>query len=231
MDRKTKPPRRSSPKRKRRTEEPDDNAREPTQERSRLRFDAILRATDQLLQQSNIENISMYDIAAKASMPAASVHYLFPTVDSIYVKLAERYMQLFAAASAQHRTERKAQTWQDNIRTGLERACKQYNDNRGALELLLGPRLGRVVELQDIRNNDIIAESVLERLSLNYELPRLPRLRLRRILSFGLTITDAFWSRSYMEHGRIDAETLEESIRAQLAYLKLYLPEHLPMAE
>jgi AcrR family transcriptional regulator len=112
-------------KRKQRSANPDNNAREPTQTRSRLRFEAILNATDELLQYSNIENISLYDIAARSRMPAASVHYLFPTVDAVYVKLVERYIEQFAAASAQSRSERRAQTWQENVRSGLERACRQ----------------------------------------------------------------------------------------------------------
>lgn len=214
-----------SPKRKRRSQS-SDSAREPTQERSRLRSIAILDATDRLLKERNIETISMYDIAREARMPAPSVHYLFPTVDSVYVKLAERYMLQFAETSAKHLKETAAKTWQESIRNELERGRRRYNENRGAMELLLGPRLGRKVELQDIRNNDAIAQSILDRLAHNYGLPRLPDLR--RKLSLGITISDAFWSRSYIENGRIDDEAFEESVRAYIAYLRLYLPEHLP---
>ena len=227
--RKAKPSRRRSTKRKRRSENPDNNARNPLQERSRLRYEAILDATNELLQTTNIESISLYDIANKARMPAASVHYLFPTVDAVYVKLAGRYMHIFAQTSEQFRTERRVQTWQENIRSGLERGCKLYNENRGAMELLLGPRLGRVVELEDIRNNDIIAESILNRLQQNYVMPPFPDLQ--RILSLGITIGDSFWSRSYIEFGKIDEGYLEQSVRAVIAYLSLYLPNHLPRVD
>jgi AcrR family transcriptional regulator len=221
-------PRRRSPKRKRRSEV-EDSARVPVQERSRARFEAILDATDRLLQNSNVENISLYDIAREAGMAAASVHYLFPDVDAVYVTLAERYMRDFALLREKHRSDRRSSSWQKYIRDSLQRSCKQYNDNRGKMELLLGPRLGRKVELEDIRNNDTIADIILGTLNRHYRLPALPHLN--RVMSFGITISDAFWSRAYIQHGSIDDDTLEESIRAHIAYLQLYFPESLPSVD
>jgi hypothetical protein len=54
---------------------------------------------------------------------------------------------------------------------------------------------------------------------------------LQRILSLGITIGDSFWSRSYIEFGKIDEGYLEQSVRAVIAYLSLYLPNHLPRVD
>jgi hypothetical protein len=43
-------------------------------------------------------------------------------------------------------------------------------------------------------------------------------------------LIDGLWSAAYVRHGRIDDDTVEESLRLRIAYLRTILPEVLPLA-
>src|SRR5476651_676599 len=52
--------------------------RRPSQQRSRLRFEMLLDAADALLAEHEPTEVGLYDIAAAADVPPASVYHLFP---------------------------------------------------------------------------------------------------------------------------------------------------------
>ena len=78
-------------KRKGRTTVVGQMARAPTQERSQKRVEDILSATRDLLESARIEGISFYDIAKKAGMSPASIHYFFPSMAALRLELMNRY--------------------------------------------------------------------------------------------------------------------------------------------
>ncbi|TXH05950.1 MAG: TetR/AcrR family transcriptional regulator [Nevskiaceae bacterium] len=205
-------------------------ARAPTQERSQRRFGEILEAAQALLESARIEDISFYDIAKKAGMSPASVHYLFPSMAAVRLELNRRNNRDVVAFINELATElakRGEPSWQQWVRSLADGARHLVNGSRAASEILLGPILNREGRLSNVESNIVVARSVVETLRAVFIMPDIPNLELK--FGFGMEVFDAFWSRSYALHGRIDDEAFEESICAVLAYLRTVLPEMLTL--
>lgn len=205
-------------------------ARAPTQERSQRRFSAILDATEALLEKARIEDISFYDIARKAGISPASVHYLFPSMAAVRLELTRRSNSDLLAVLAQVTAEVEAageQSWQHWVRALAERVRRLFNESRPLAEITLGPTLNRETRVSNVETNDLVAKSLLEAMRSVFLVPEIPRLEL--MFSLAGDVFDALWSRSYTLHGQIDDETFEESMRMVLAYLRAVLPETLTL--
>lgn len=81
------------------------SARVPTQERSKKRYQSILDTTIEILQTSNIEDISLHDIGKATGLPPASVHYLFNTVTAIHVELNKVFNEQLTQLLLEHTRE------------------------------------------------------------------------------------------------------------------------------
>jgi len=216
--------------RKGRSEKIEHVARKPVQERSRQRFERILDAMERLLQTSDIENISLYDVAREAGLPPASIHYLFPSIAALQIELGNRLLETSTAdvLDAQKAMARlRNPSWQDWLRAMGRRACDHFNRSRPSSEIVLAPMLHRESKRAAIAMNDRIGVSMLEGLKEVFVVPEVPGLAHR--IALAADIADVLWSRSYIFNGRIDEETFEESIRLQIAYLRTVLPETLPL--
>lgn len=55
------------------------SARKPAQKRSLIRVNALLDAADALLQDREISDIGLYDVANAAKVPPTSAYHFFPT--------------------------------------------------------------------------------------------------------------------------------------------------------
>lgn len=71
---------------------PSTQRRTPRQERSRDRVDAILRAARELIGKRGNDAVSMREIAARASVPIASVYDYFPDKNGILRALMVQYL-------------------------------------------------------------------------------------------------------------------------------------------
>ena len=58
------------------------------------KYDIILDALQQLLDENNIQTISVSDIAQKAGIGKGSIYYYFPSKDAILDALIERSLSL-----------------------------------------------------------------------------------------------------------------------------------------
>jgi len=224
--------RRKASQRKRRTDEPGIQARRPSQKRSLDRFNIVLEATEQLLQTADIEDISFYDIARVAKLPPASVHYLFPTMASVRIELNRLYNARMTDLIRQWGRELSAAgvyRWQDRVRAMTERTRLHFNAHRTICEVLLGPVLHRESRLANSEANDAVAAAALEEMQRVYIMPDVPGLV--EHFTTNCEIIDALWSRSYLRHGTITEDALEESVQVQIACLRLYLPEIIAVRE
>ncbi len=206
------------------------NARAPTQERSQKRFDAILDATQELLEKARIEDISFSDIARKAGISPASVHYLFPNIAAVRVELSRRNNRDLVAqiaGMAAELVESREPSWQQWLRSLAGGARRVFNSSRAVSEITLGPIMSREGRLSNIESNGAVARSFLETLQAVFIVPEIPNLEM--MLSLASEVFDALWSRSYMLQGHIDDETFEESMRVVLAYMRAVLPETLTL--
>lgn len=203
-------------------------ARRPAQKRSADRFDAILAATEELLQTANIEDISFYDIARQADLPPASVHYLFPTMSAVRIEMCRIYNQQafeLIVAEQDKMTQSGMGSWQDRIRYLAEILRGHFNSRRPVCEVLLGPVLNREARLATIDTNNQVGRASLDSLRRGFNVPDIPGLE--QVFAYNAEILDALWSRSYLCNGWIDDECLEDTLRIQIANLRSLLPDML----
>lgn len=226
------PVRQKASHRKGRTAEVRRSPRVPTQERSRRRYQAIIEATEYLLQTANIEDISLYDIGKQAKIAPASVHYLFNTVTAIHIELNKIYNeQLTAIVLEQSKLQaaNKNPSWQDWVRVLMTKGRDALNNNRAMSEIMLGPTLHRQSRLNNLMHNKTFGQASLEVMREAFVMPEIPNLE--RYFMFSTELGEALWSGSYSAKGMVDDETFTESVRATLAYLRCFLPETLALKE
>ena len=126
------------------------NARAPTQERSQKRFDAILDATQELLEKARIEDISFSDIARKAGISPASVHYLFPNIAAVRVELSRRNNRDLVAqiaGMAAELVESREPSWQQWLRSLAGGARRVFNSSRAVFIVPEIPNLEMMLSL------------------------------------------------------------------------------------
>jgi AcrR family transcriptional regulator len=93
--------------------------RKPRQARARVRVEAILEATAELLGELGADTLTTADIAARAGIPIGSVYHYFPSKEAVLAELADRKFRAIDAAVAAHLGEGLAELpW----RRALERA-------------------------------------------------------------------------------------------------------------
>ncbi|TPN81115.1 TetR/AcrR family transcriptional regulator [Mesorhizobium sp. CU2] len=207
-------------------------ARQPSQQRSMDRFEKILDASENLLQTANIEDISFYDIARHAHISPASINYLFPTMAALRIELSKRYLHKSsedAIAAGRNLARRRDLSWQAWLYEVGKHARASFNDHRPMSEACLGPILHRESRRANIAENDRLAQAMVNILMELFILPEIPGLVHK--FAFGIEIVDTLWSRSYVLHGHIDDDAFQESMRMQTAYLRMFLPEVLPVNE
>jgi AcrR family transcriptional regulator len=216
--------------RKARSDQVQHRAHLPTQERSLTRFNAILKAAEELLGSANIEDLSLHDVAEQARISAASVHYFFPTIAALQIELSNIYNRQVTDLVVEVQTrlaDMKTPTWQDWLRLAAEVTGETFNANRHICETLFGAALHRDVRRAIMDANDHVGRSMLENLDKVFVVPEVPDLA--RMFAVLAEVADALWARAYLRSGRIDDATLEETVRIQTAYLRLVLPETMPL--
>lgn len=216
--------------RKQRSGENHRPARPPSQDRSRARHAVILVAAEALLETANIEDLSLSDVALKAEVSKASVHYHFPTIADLQLELGRKFdTDLSAVLSASHlrRHDMRIPTWQEWIRLEAAIARDYFNTHRPACEAMLGPLLHRRNRLAGLQYNTQVGQSKLANLNRIFVVPETPALA--QAFRYHGEIVDVFWSTSYLERGHIDQASFENSVLASTGYLRNFLPDVLPM--
>lgn len=229
---KTEPVRQKASHRKGRTDEVRHEPRVPTQERSRRRYQAIIEATIHLLETANIEDISLYDIAKESKIAPPSVHYLFSTVAAVHVELNRIYNESLTEKIVDVNRSMFASgnpSWQDWVREAMTAGRNLLNANRPMSEIMLGPSLHRKSRATNLATNASFAKTVLEIMQQRFVMPEIPHLE--RCFTFAAEIADALWSGSYSAYATIDDITFNESVRANIAYLRCFLPDTLMLRE
>ena len=205
------------------------NPRAPSRGRGVLRYAALLDATADLLLEEAPDEIGLYQIADRAGVPPASVYHFFPTKEAAYVALASRCSQELLKV---HRTPIKAnliQSWQHLYRIDVRRAMEFYNSNPPYLKIIYGGYGG-----VDAHNVDKVlglsfSTSSYDRLNRIFHMPIIREPEKKFEIRLG--ILDSVWQISVRRHGFITEEYFEESVKAAIAYARLYIPDHLEPRE
>ncbi|MAM75732.1 TetR/AcrR family transcriptional regulator [Tistrella mobilis] len=198
----------------------------PRQRRGRLRFESILDAAESVLQQRGTTEISLPEVAAAAGVPPASLYHYFPNTRVLLFELARRYMEKFEVLAEEEVDHDRLEAWTDLFRIHCDRALDFYRSHPVAMRLLLGPESGWQIRSADLSANRQIGEIQYDRLLRHFMVPDSDELA--RALPVSMTIGDAIWALSFARDGDVTPEMAAESLRARIAYLRLYIAENTP---
>ena len=84
--------------------------KQPTQKRSRARYEKILAATSQLMSGRRLEDLTIREIAGAADVPVGTIYQFFGDKDGLFEALAERFKTEVAAFSDNELTVDRART-------------------------------------------------------------------------------------------------------------------------
>ena len=199
--------------------------RKPSRGRGVVRFEALLQATERLLQTHNPDEVGLYQIAEQAGVPPASVYHFFPTKEAAYLALFERFLEGLIEVQRQPLEARQIKSWQDLFRHDALRGMVFYNAHPAALKINYGGYGGVETRSIDILIGEKMAAKGYDRLDAIFHMPVMhdPHSRFR----IRISILDAIWSLSVRKHGRITEEFFEHSMEACIAYTQTFLPTRL----
>lgn len=201
--------------------------RRPAQQRSRVRFEAILDGAERLLDRLPPAAISIHAIAAEVGIAPPSIYHFFPEARLVFSALAERYLKQFEQRVLTSAPE-QFKSWQELQTHQYRSAQSWFNSHPAARQVLLGgPAWSPDIRSRDIDSNYVTADRGIELMALHFVLPEIPGLRDRLVEV--IVINDAIWSLSIHRHGLITDEMEEQARRARIAYSRTFLPEYLPL--
>jgi AcrR family transcriptional regulator len=195
-------------------------ARQPLQQRSRDRFEQVLKAADALLAERGLAGFSIPELAARLGYTRASIYKFFPTPYAVLNELAQRYLKLLEDDLVGFAAELSRQSWIEVGTTVVNRATAFYEAHPVARLLILGGPLTddgyRAQELTIQRLGTLLRQLSQQRGIL---LPREPV----DVATQAVEIGTGCFRQSYFRHGRITDAYRKEAAYAMLAYLSRYV--------
>jgi len=200
--------------------------RKPTQVRGIAKFEKILDAAHTLIAEHRSPDISLYDVAKAAGVATGSVYHFFPSIESVFIALVQRYDELFADLVRDIDPQDSSAGWQDLLVQHTERSREFINSSPPALMLIIGPLRTWQSRLVDTVGDAQISKAMVESYQRHFILPEQPHPE--SILHYTIRMLEAFWELSYQQHGFVTDDISRETNRAMIAYLSLYWPKYLP---
>jgi AcrR family transcriptional regulator len=202
--------------------------REPRQERSRVRVQALLDATKELLSERDFGEIGIYDIAERAKVQPSSAYHFLPTPEAAFLALARQYLLEQRAYVYRPFDHSRIMNWPDLIDLRYSRAVEFFNNNPAYGRLFLS-RNSADIRKADDENVDEVSAISYDWLNQYVVMPYLPNHQVRYMVL--ISIWDGIWTTSYVRHGVITETYAHEGRQAGLAYCRTFLPEVLPLRE
>lgn len=197
-------------------------ARQPQRRPGQVRFRKLLDALDQLLESNQVQDIGLYQIAAQAKVPNASVYHFFPSAEAALLALAEVHHNALLELSSQPLPQRPTR-WQDLFRQKMTAAAHYHNVHPAALRLFLGANISVEIKSADVSQYHRLVDARSRMLNDYFQMPVIPDWE-RRLATY-FAIIDGVFSISYIEHGFIRDDYIADAHLAGVAYLRCYLPE------
>lgn len=197
--------------------------RRPAQKRSQVRVNALLDAADQLLQDRDINDISLYDVARLAKVPPTSAYHFFPTKESVFLALAERYLHTMHEALEAPLDLDAVERWQDLVSIRYYRVVDYFNASLSARKLFIGMAILSDIKKLDFQDMDTLAARAYRSMDRYFEMPyvRDPAFKFNVVFA----VHDGIWAISYAKHGYITPQYAKEGLRVALAYMSTFLPD------
>lgn len=111
-------------------------ARQPTHAKSRQRFQLILDAAEQLVEEAGVSGFSIPELAKRLNFTRASIYHFFPTPVAVLNELEMRYHEESKNQIIDAGVGATGAEWERIIRVGIEQTAEYYNGNAVARMLL-----------------------------------------------------------------------------------------------
>lgn len=197
------------------------------QARGQVRRQRLVTTAIELLDEKDLLEISLSDVAKRSGVPLGSIYYHFKSINALFGKVLVLFRDRLAGEIARPYELSASSEWHDLIALAIDRIVTMSNQHRAYIQVALN-RHAPVEVRYDSGQKDgwefvPIFADILGR---HFQMPEIPGLD-RVLLNF-VDIIDILFVRSVEETGEIDELTRAEAKRAGIAYLRLYLPVHLP---
>jgi len=197
----------------------------PSRADSRARFEKLMEAVGGLLATFGPSEITIQMIADAAKMPSATVYHFFPSAEAALVAQARLYTEEFESLVSQGVPAAERTSWQYAWTRGSQRGRELYTSDVARMRLLLGADVPRDVQMVDSEFNIRLGRIIADQFERETYLAPAPGLA--EAFTNAIEINDTFWRMSFQRAGTITDAYFDEGLRAVIAYLGTYLPEHL----
>lgn len=198
--------------------------RRPRQKRSQERFERILDVAEELLEELEPGNISIYTLAEKADMSPPSIYHFFPDSQHVFGALAERYFQKFSHDLDPVPVDLR-QSWQDLIEFRFAATRRFYNEHIAARKVILGSGSSWSIRTRDFELVEELARAGVAEIAHNFILPFTPGIVDRMMETIALN--DGLWTNFNHRFGHLPDDMEVYARRARIAHMRTYLPEYL----
>lgn len=192
--------------------------------RGEERLDCLIATTDELLDEFELRDVGLKQIAERSGVPVSSIYHYFPSREDAFAMTAHYHLLRFERLWREPLPERPA-TWQGLLGAKILESVRYSNRHVASMRLLFGSHFSDEIRKESADAVTLLAQVREDVLHRYFNVPPIRDLTERLMVS--IACIDGILQMSFSRHGRITDEHTEEAIRATVAYLRCYLPEHL----
>lgn len=197
-----------------------------TQRRGEERRRQLIDAACALLEEHELDEISLEDVARRAGIPVASAYHFYADRNAVFAAAASRFGEAFAELLQRPYPSRSVESWEDVMVAAIRRAVRYYSAHPAARRLLIDGKVPPEIKLADRVHDQSLGallETIVDR---HFRLPQFPDRSM--VFYHAVEIVDLMFLLSMMRWQRITPKMVEHAIAACLAYLRVFLPGKLP---
>lgn len=186
----------------------------------------IHEAMISLARSSNINKLSIYDIASEAHMSSSTIYHYYPNIEALLYKMMQTVFSDFIHVVRDCLDNQKVMHWKD-INMCVEFSLIDYCDSHPLAKKILYSQHPFISIQEAARNNDRLLGQEIEKLYRKYfKLPDLPSHI--NIFIIALEAGDSLYYSQNIEGEPVSKEVIKEARILTERYLSYYLPEYLP---
>lgn len=203
-------------------------AKRGPQARGLARRQQLEDAAETLLQKNDIDQISLADVAGEAGIPVASAYSFYGNINDLFARLLVKHtVQMFDVVEASIAPETLT-SWMDAVERVIDGVAQYLRGSRPLQQLRLsGKTLPEIRYAEDRPTGGDYAERVRALIDARFVLPEMEGGN--RPIMIMLDLAEAVVVSEYIRSQGMPKGIGREAKRAAIAYLKLYIPEYLPV--
>lgn len=185
-------------------------AKTPIQERGKLRFNEIIRISEELVLKVGIDNVSHYSIAKAAKIPPSSVYQYFPSIAALFAVMAEKHYMAAFQKTPEIIEDMNVRSWKDLAPVIVEIAYDFYTQDKISEILFLNVFLSAGVREYSVSRVTRLGLWYKNYFMLLYKKSELEGLEEK--LTISLELTKSIFVRSINLYGEIRPEYKKDAL-------------------